>query len=100
MKQNQQRFHRIWMNAEWLRLIILKALQACQIMKPFFINCCFVVCVQLQGVAAYSQTDSLRLNLVRSLSTYIKDHYVSAELARQMSDSINWKLNNGMYDTA
>jgi len=56
--------------------------------------------LQLQSVKAFSQTDTLRLKLVHSLSSYIKDHYVSSELGKQMCDSINWKINNGMYDTA
>jgi len=36
--------------------------------------------------------------MVQTLTKYIKSNYVSGDLAKQMSDTVNWKFTNGKYD--
>lgn len=47
----------------------------------------------------YSQADSSRFRMLQALTTYIKSNYVSADLAEQMCDTINWKFTMGKYDS-
>jgi hypothetical protein len=48
----------------------------------------------------FGQSDSLRYKLIGSLSKDIYKYYVSAGLARQMSDSIMCKYKTGGYDSS
>ena len=49
---------------------------------------------------ANSQVDTVRVKMVQSLTKYIRSNYVSGNLAKQMCDSINWKIADGKYDTS
>jgi hypothetical protein len=51
-------------------------------------------------VGLYAQGDTSRYKLVQSLSRYIRGHYVSAELAKKMSDTICLKFADGGYDSS
>lgn len=47
-----------------------------------------------------AQADSSRNLLVKNLSEYLLKAYVSEELAKKMSDTIQYKLSNGLYDSS
>jgi retinol-binding protein 3 len=49
---------------------------------------------------AKSQADTVRLKMIQSLTKYIKSHYVSADIAKKMCDTISWKFSNKKYDPA
>lgn len=49
---------------------------------------------------SYAQPDSSRYKLIKSITNYIKNNYVSFEIGKEMSDSINWRFDNNKYDTS
>lgn len=66
----------------------------------YFLQLFWITALALLSFEAQSQLDSVRLKMVQSLTKYIKSHYVSADISKQMCDTINWKLANGKYDPA
>lgn len=63
-----------------------------------FITPIFIGSMLLFSTDLFGQPDSLRNKLIESLSKDIYKYYVSAELARQMGDSIKSKYKAGGYD--
>jgi retinol-binding protein 3 len=60
-----------------------------------------LICLPLLTILCcktYSQSDTVRLKMVQTLTRYIKGNYVSGDLAKQMTDTVNWKFTNGKYD--
>lgn len=47
----------------------------------------------------YSQTDTVKLKLIETLTQFIKRNYVSSNVAKQMSDTISYKFKNNKYDS-